>query len=104
MKSSTQVCNQLFMMRNMQLMSLTPMRGFASPTKKIGLNDQLQDSKKEAKKYGIKRRFYDHLPTIARQLPEGQYRTGLTDRDLEGYNDQVKQALSLTNASISEIT
>ena len=48
-------------------------RGFATPTKKIGLNDQLQDAKKEARKYGIKRRFYDHLPTIARQLPQGLY-------------------------------
>ena len=41
-------------------------RGFVSQTKKIGLNDHLKDAKKEAKKYGIKRRFYDHLPTIAR--------------------------------------
>ena len=87
MKSSTHVCNQLFMMRNMQLMMMTPLRSFASPTKKIGLNDNLKESKKDAKKYGIKRRFYDHLPTIARQLPVGQYRTGLTEKDLEGYND-----------------
>ncbi len=48
------------------------MRAFASPTKKTGLNDQLKDAKKEAKKYGIKRRFYDHMPSIARQLPQGQ--------------------------------
>ncbi len=33
-----------------------------------------------------------------------RYRTGLTENDLSGYNDQVKQALSLTNASIPEIT
>ena len=46
-----------------------PCRGFIAATKKIGLNDQLKDAKKEAKKFGIKRRFYDHLPTIARQLP-----------------------------------
>jgi hypothetical protein len=45
--------------------------GFASPTKKIGQNDALKDAQKEAKKFGIKRRFYDHLPTIARQLPQG---------------------------------
>ena len=53
-------------------MMITPLRAFASPTKKIGINDQLKESKKEAKKYGIKRRFYDHLPTIVRQLPQGQ--------------------------------
>ena len=69
MKSSTNVCNQLLMMRNAQIMMMSPLRTFASPTKKIGINDQLKESKKEAKKYGIKRRFYDHLPTIARQLP-----------------------------------
>lgn len=33
-----------------------------------------------------------------------RYRTGLTEKDLEGYNDQVKAALSLTNASVPEIT
>lgn len=33
-----------------------------------------------------------------------RYRTGLTENDLEGYNEQVKAALSLTNASIGEIT
>ena len=69
MKSSTNVCNQLLMMRNAQIMMMSPLRTFASLTKKIGINDQLKESKKEAKKYGIKRRFYDHLPTIARQLP-----------------------------------
>ena len=52
-------------------MSMIQTRGFASPTKKIGMNDALKDAKSEAKKYGIKRRFYDHLPTIVRQLPEG---------------------------------
>ena len=72
MKSSINMCNQLSMMRNAQLMMMTPLRSFASPTKKIGVNDQLKESKKEAKKYGIKRRFYDHLPTIVRQLPQGQ--------------------------------
>lgn len=54
------------------MMMTVQARGFASPTKKTGLNDALKDAKVEAKKYGIKRRFYDHLPTIARQLPEGQ--------------------------------
>lgn len=53
------------------MLMLSAMRSFATPTKKIGINDALQDAKQEAKKYGIKRRFYDHLPTIARQLPEG---------------------------------
>ena len=48
------------------------LRAFASPTKKTGLNDQLKDAQEEAKKYGIKRRFYDHMPTIVRQLPQGQ--------------------------------
>ena len=33
-----------------------------------------------------------------------RHRTGLTDKDLEGYNEQVKQSFSLTNASIPEIT
>ena len=50
-------------------MIMMHLRAFASPTKKTGLNDQLKDAQLEAKKYGIKRRFYDHLPTIARQLP-----------------------------------
>ena len=39
MKSSSNVCNQLFMMRNAQVMMMTPLRAFASPTKKIGIND-----------------------------------------------------------------
>ena len=33
-----------------------------------------------------------------------RYRIGLSDGDVSGYNDQVKQALSLTNASVPEIT
>ena len=33
-----------------------------------------------------------------------RYRIGLSDGDMSGYNDQVKQALSLTNASVPEIT
>ena len=33
-----------------------------------------------------------------------RYRTGLTENDLDGYNDQVKAAMSLTNASVPEIT
>ena len=33
-----------------------------------------------------------------------RYRIGLSDGDMSGYNDQVKQALSLTNASAPEIT
>ena len=94
----------MMFMRNNTEMVLMASRGFATPTKKIGPNDQLKEAKKEAKKYGIKRRFYDHFPAIARQLPQGQYRAGLTENDLEGYNDQVKQALSLTNASVPEIT
>ena len=59
--------NPLSMMR-----SQVALRCFASPTKKVGANDALKDAQKEAKKFGIKRRFYDHLPTIARQLPQGQ--------------------------------
>ena len=45
-------------------------RAFAKDSKKIGWNDNLQDEKKQFKKYGMKRRFYDHIPLIARQLPE----------------------------------
>lgn len=33
-----------------------------------------------------------------------RYRMGLTSSDLEGYDDIIKQALSLNNASISEVT
>ena len=39
MKSSSSVLNQLFMMRNAEVMMITPLRAFASPTKKIGIND-----------------------------------------------------------------
>jgi hypothetical protein len=38
----------------------------------------------------MKRRFYDHLPLIARDLPEDIYRMGLTAHDLEGYDDIIK--------------
>lgn len=61
----------MMMQQPQSMMMLTAMRTFATPTKKIGMNDALKDAQKEAKKFGIKRRFYDHLPTIARQLPEG---------------------------------
>lgn len=67
------ILRQMFIARNnMTALGMFSRRDFASPTKKIGPNDHLQDAKLEARKYGIKRRFYDHLPTIARQLPEGQ--------------------------------
>ena len=68
----TSSINQLMFLRvNPGMISLLN-REFATPTKKTGQNDALKDAKQEARKYGIKRRFYDHLPTIARQLPEGQ--------------------------------
>ena len=39
-------------------------RGFGYGSKKVGENNNLIDEKKEFKKYGMKRRFYDHLPLI----------------------------------------
>eukprot|EP00347_Sterkiella_histriomuscorum_P015955 403355050 len=78
-------------------------RDFGAATKKKGHNDFIQNEKAEAKKYGIKRRFYDHLPTIARQLPKSQYRNGLTETDLEGYNEEVKQSFNIINGSYHEV-
>jgi len=42
------------------------MRYFSASTRKVGHNNFIKDEKLEAKKYGIKRRFYDHLPNVAR--------------------------------------
>ena len=42
-------------------------------TRKLGENDLIKDDRQEAKKYGIKRRFYDYLPIIERQLPKAMY-------------------------------
>lgn len=45
-------------------------RNFGYGPKKVGSNNNLQDEKQEFKKYGMKRRFYDHLPLIQRDLPK----------------------------------
>lgn len=39
-------------------------RSFGYKGKKVGSNNNLVDEKREYKKYGMKRRFYDHLPQI----------------------------------------
>lgn len=56
------------------------------------------------RKFGMKRHFYDRIPIVQRQVPPDQFRAGLSKSELEPYNDEVKQAFSLNNASEVEIT
>ena len=53
-------------------MVYTSRRAFPHVSKKVGVNDHIIEEKKEMKKYGMKRRFYDHIPLIARDLPKDQ--------------------------------
>ena len=55
------------------------------------------------RKYGMKRHFYDKIPLVQRQLPKDQFRSGLSQSELEPYSAEVKQAFSLDNASEGEI-
>ena len=55
------------------------------------ISPQLRDSSlRDSKCYSLKELY--------------RYRIGLSEGSMSGYNEQVKQALSLTNASIPEIT
>ena len=79
------------------------MRFFAKASHYVGVNDYIRQERKKMQKYGMKRHFYDNVPIVQRLLPKGEFRAGLGAEELAGYNDEVKQAFNLNNASDTEI-
>ena len=63
----------------------------------------IRQEKRQARKYGMRRHFYDYLQLDESELPKESFRMGLNAADLEPYSDQIKQAFSLDNASDHEI-
>ena len=65
-------------------------RYFAQASHYVGSNDYIRQEKKQMRKYGMKRHFYDNIPLIQRQVPKDQYRAGLSAEELAPYSDEVK--------------
>ena len=78
-------------------------RNFGKASRYVGPNDMIRQERHKLRKYGLKRHFYDNIPVAQRLNPKGQYRAGLSPEELSGYNDQVRQAFDLNNASETEI-
>ena len=61
---------RIFQKHQLMCRPLCGMREFSAATKKKGPNNEIQDAREQGKKYGIKVRFYNLLPTIAKELPK----------------------------------
>jgi len=79
------------------------MRCFARASHYVGSNDMIRQEKHKARKFGMKRHFYDKEKMDASALPPNHYRRELQEEDFEGYSENVKQAFSLENATHTEI-
>lgn len=82
-------------------------RGFARGRKAIGPNDQIKMFKLKAKHAEEKKkvRGYPNYSLIGlnRELPPGSYRNSFKPKDLDGYNDLVKRALSVHTCNRKEL-
>jgi len=58
---------QQLMMNQMLLGTQT--RLFAKHVRKVGHNDLFMEERHRLKRFGMKRRFYDNIPTIQRDAP-----------------------------------
>ena len=45
-------------------------RAFAQASKYVGPNDYIREQKREMRKYGMKRHFYDNIPLSQRAIPK----------------------------------
>lgn len=82
-------------------------RGFAKASKAIGPNDEIKILKLKSKQAEekVKVRGYPNysLVGLSRELPAGSYRNNFRPKELDGYNDLVKRALSVHTGNRKEV-
>mmetsp|Transcript_15839 Transcript_15839/g.19943 ORF Transcript_15839/g.19943 Transcript_15839/m.19943 type:complete len:93 (-) Transcript_15839:380-658(-) len=79
------------------------MRNFGYSSRYVGPNDMIRQERKEKQKHGMKRHFYDREILDKLETPSNHFRAGMTEKDLKGRSDQVRQCFSLNNGSDREM-
>ena len=74
-------------------------RTFGKASRYVGPNDNIREERREMRKYGMKRHFYDNIAVVQKQVPNDQFRQGLSKDELAPYPEEIRMAFSLNNAS-----